>query len=71
MNKNDWKSKSIPNQVMIVCENNNKAMVADVISLNERTLVAAIQGVKINLISRHENGVYAGKMGGLDLVYKS
>ncbi len=71
MNKNDWKSSTTPSQIMIVCENNNKAMVADVISLNERILVAAIQGVKINLTSRHENGVYVGKMGGLDLVYKS
>jgi hypothetical protein len=70
MNKNDWKSKGTPDKVMVICENNNKAMPADVISLNERMLIAAVQGVKITLISRHENGTYVGKMGGLDLIYK-
>ncbi len=70
MNKNDWKTKSAPDTVLIVCENNNKVMTADVISLNERMLVAAIQGVKITLASKNQNGVYSGKMGGLDLVYK-
>jgi hypothetical protein len=71
MNKNDWIKSNTPSQVLIVCENNNKALQADVLALNERTLVAAIQGVKVNLISRHENGVYVGKMGGLDLVYRA
>ncbi len=71
MNKNEWIKSNTPKQVMIVCENNSKALLADVLALNERTLVAAIQGVKVNLVSRHENGVYVGKMGGLDLVYKA
>lgn len=71
MNKNDWQGKKIPDVVDIICENNNKAMTANVIDMNERLLIAAIQGVKITLISKHENGVYAGKMGGLDLTYKS
>lgn len=71
MNKNDWTSKGIPDKVTVVCENNNRAMSADVISLNERMLVAAISGVKITLVSKRENGVYSGKMGGLDLIYKS
>jgi hypothetical protein len=70
MNKNDWKTNSVPNKVAIVCENNNKVMLADVISLNERMLVAAIAGVKITLASQKQNGVYVGRMGGLDLVYK-
>jgi hypothetical protein len=46
-------------------------MTANVIDMNDRLLIAAIQGVKITLVSQHENGVYAGKMGGLDLIYKS
>lgn len=71
MNKNDWKTKNIPDKVLVVCENNNKSMTADVITLNERMLIAAISGVKITLISKRENGVYVGKMGGLDLVYRS
>jgi hypothetical protein len=71
MNKNDWKKRSVPDTVDIICENNNKAMTANVIDMNDRLLIVAIQGVKITLISQHENGVYAGKMGGLDLIYKS
>jgi len=71
MNKNDWTTKGLPSQVMVLCENNNKAMPADVISMNEKVLVAAIQGVKITLTNRNKTGVYVGKMGGLDLVYKS
>lgn len=71
MNKNDWNQKQTPNKVLVLCENNNKAMEADVISLNEKILVAAIRGVKITLTSKRENGVYSGKMGGLDLVYRS
>ena len=71
MNKNDWRSQTTPSKVMIQCENNNKTLPADVISINEKVLVAAIQGVKITLTSKRENGVYSGKMGGLDLVYKS
>jgi hypothetical protein len=71
MNKNDWQSKNIPDKVTITCENNNKAMSADVIDMNDRLLIVAMQGIKLTLISKHENGVYAGKMGGLDLIYKS
>lgn len=71
MNKNDWQSSSVPKKVLIVCENNNKVMPADVISLNERMLTAAIGGVKITLVSKNQNGTYTGRMGGLDLVYKS
>lgn len=71
MNKNDWQSKNIPDKVEILCENNNKKMAADVISLTERTLVAAINGVKITLVSKNSNGVYVGRMAGLDLIYKS
>ncbi len=71
MNKNDWQSKNIPNKVEILCENNNKKMSADVISLTDRMLVAAIAGVKITLVSKNSNGIYAGRMGGLDLIYKS
>lgn len=69
MNKNDWKRDMIPSHVDIICENNDKTMPADVISLNEKLLVAAINGVRITLISRKQNGVYEGRMGGLDLVY--
>lgn len=71
MNKNDWKRDITPSKVKILCEDNNKEMVADVLSLNERLLVAAIQGVKITLVSSKQNGVYTGRMGGLDLVYRS
>lgn len=71
MNKNDWKTSNTPSKILILCENNNKALPADVLTMNDRTLVAAIQGVKIILTSKHENGVYVGKMGGLDLVYRS
>lgn len=71
MNKNDWQARSTPDKVLIVCENNNKTMPADVISLNEKILVAAIHGVKVTLTSKRENGVYSGRMGGLDLIYKS
>ena len=71
MNKNDWKKKRIPDKVTVICENNNKSLTADVLDMNDRLLVAAIQGVKITLISQHENGVYVGRMGGLDLIYKS
>ena len=71
MNKNDWRTNSVPEKVLIVCENNNKVMTADVISLNERMLTAAISGVKITLVSKNQNGTYTGRMGGLDLVYKS
>lgn len=71
MNKNDWQSKNIPDKVNIICENNNKAMAADVIDMNARLLIVAMQGIKLTLISQHENGIYAGKMGGLDLIYKS
>jgi hypothetical protein len=71
MNKNDWQKRNIPDTVNIICENNKKAMTANVIDMNDRLLIAAIQGVKITLISHHENGIYAGKMGGLDLIYKS
>lgn len=71
MNKNDWQSKNIPAKVEILCENNNKKMAADVINLTERTLVAAINGVKITLVSKNSNGVYVGRMAGLDLIYKS
>lgn len=71
MNKNDWQARKIPDTVDIICENNRKTMTANVIDMNDRLLIAAIQGVKITLISKHENGVYAGKMGGLDLIYKS
>lgn len=71
MNKNDWQAKHIPDTVNIICENNNKAMTANVIDMNDRLLIVAMQGIKLTLISNHENGTYAGKMGGLDLVYKS
>ena len=68
-NKNDWHGPRQPDTVNIVCEANGKVMPADVISLSERMLVAAISGVKITLVSKKENGVYEGRMGGLDLVY--
>lgn len=71
MNKNDWRKDTTPSKVKILCEDNNKVMEADVLSLNERMLVAAIQGVKITLLSSKQNGIYTGRMGGLDLVYKS
>jgi hypothetical protein len=71
MNKNDWQKRNVPDTVDIICENNRKSMTANVIDMNDRLLIAAIQGVKITLISQHENGVYAGKMGGLDLIYRS
>ncbi len=70
VNKNDWRGDTTPSKVTILCENNNKAMEADVLSLNKRLLVAAVQGVKVTLVSQRENGVYTGRMGGLDLVYK-
>lgn len=71
MNKNDWRGNTTPSKVTILCENNNKTMEADVLSMNERLLVAAIQGVKVTLASQRQNGVYTGRMGGLDLVYKN
>lgn len=71
MNKNDWRGDTTPSKVKILCEDNNKMIEADVLSLNQRLLVAAIQGVKITLVSAKENGVYTGRMGGLDFVYKS
>jgi hypothetical protein len=69
MNKNDWNRPRRPDRVKIICENNGREMEADVISLSERQLIAAISGVKITLVSRNLNGIYEGKMGGLDLVY--
>lgn len=69
MNKNDWNRNFTPDRVSVICENNGKSMEADVISLDDRRLVAAIQGVKITLASTNVNGVYTGRMGGLDLVY--
>jgi len=69
MNKNDWNRTITPNRVSVICENNGKSMEADVISLDDRRLVAAIQGVKIILSSPNANSVYTGRMGGLDLVY--
>lgn len=70
MNKNDWRGDTTPSKVNILCEDNNKIIEADVLSLNERLLVAAISGVKITLSSPKQNGVYTGRMGGLDLVYR-
>jgi hypothetical protein len=70
MNKNDWKESQRIDKVNILCEDNDKIMEADVISLTDRQLVAAIAGVKITLVSRRQNGVYEGRMGGLSLVYK-
>lgn len=69
MNKNDWQRSTTPAKVDIVCEGNGKIISADVLSLNEQMLVAAISGVKVTLVSRSENGVYQGRMAGLDLVY--
>lgn len=70
MNKNDWRRESTPQTVKIQCEDTNRVIEADVISLNQRLLVAAIQGVKITLVSQKENGIYTGRPCGLDLVYK-
>jgi hypothetical protein len=69
MNKNDWNKKYTPDTVNVICENNGKSMEAQVIDLDDRRLVAAIQGVKITLASGNVKGVYTGRMGGLDLVY--
>jgi hypothetical protein len=69
MNKNDWQRSATPAKVDIVCESNGKIISADVLSLNEQMLVAAISGVKVTLVSRSQNGVYQGRMAGLDLVY--
>ena len=69
MNKNDWRKDHTPDKVDIMCESNERVISADVISLNERTLIAAIAGVKITLVSKKQNGVYQGRMSGLDLVY--
>lgn len=68
-NKNDWRKEITPDKVKIRCENNDRVLDADVISLNESTLIAALNGVKLTLVSKKRNGVYEGRMGGLDLVY--
>lgn len=70
MNKNDWSRDFTPDKVSITCENNGKIIEADVISIDDRRLVAAVQGVKITLASVNVNGIYTGRMGGLDLVYQ-
>ena len=69
MNKNDWDGKWHLDKVKIVCEDNGKIIEADVISLTERQLVAAISGVRITLVSKKKNGLYEGRMGGLSLLY--
>jgi hypothetical protein len=68
---NDWKRDYTPTEVDIVCENNGKTIRAAVLSLTEQMLVAAVNGVKVTLTSRNRNGVYEGRMAGLDLVYTS
>lgn len=69
MNKNEWNRNFTPDSVSVLCENNGKILEAQVISLDDRRLIAAIQGVKITLARANANGVYTGRMGGLDLVY--
>jgi hypothetical protein len=63
--------QDIPDKIIVICENNNKTMPADVISMNDRVLVVAIQTVRVTLVNRNNNGTYEGRMGGLDLVYHS
>lgn len=69
MNNLDWQRSKTPSTVTVVCENNGRKLEADVLNLNEKVLVAAVSGVKVTLVSAKENGVYEGRMAGLDLVY--
>lgn len=68
-NKNNYIKNMKPSRVDIVCESNGKIISADVISISEKVLVAAISGMKITLISSKQNGIYQGRMSGLDLLY--
>jgi hypothetical protein len=63
--------QDIPDQITITCENNGRTLPAYVISMNEKTLVVAVQTVRVTLVNRTGNGTYQGRMGGLDLVYHS
>jgi len=68
-NKNNYIKNMKPSRVDIVCESNGKTISADVISISEKVLVAAISGMKITLISSKQNGIYQGRMSGLDYLY--